>query len=391
MSAVPPGMRIGLTVGRGTTGGIARYARELYGALAGRGDIEVVPIGSAAALEQLDPVSGDRWVVPATNQVTDALYVRYLLRRHLRRLGVDVLHGTRHLLPRASPCPTVLTVHDLFAFDRREEFPLLKRWLVPYWYRRSLEEADALLCVSDATRVALDRHSSSWSRKATTVRSAVHTALMTSVSQPPARDELRDFALVVGDLSPRKNITLLLQIWPIVFREVGLKLVIVGPNGWRNEGILGEVHSLVRQGYAVRRENLPEGELRGLYEAARMVLCPSLAEGWGFPVQEALAFDTPVIAGTDPGLAEAAGGRAILVNPGRPADWITAITCLARGDSRTTADRPGSNKRTWGAVADETVTMYRMLMGRTNRRVPRVTVASKQAPPQHSVARPVDD
>ena len=356
-------LRIGLTVGRGTTGGIALYGRELHRALASRADVDVVPIGSAAALEHLHLAPIDRVVVPTTNQLGDALYLRYLLGRVLPPLGLDVLHGTRHLLPRRAPCPTVLTVHDLFAFERREEFPVVKRLLMPYWYRRCMGEAGALLCVSDATRDRLERQSASWALKATTVRSAVHTSLLTATAVRPAVAELDDFALVVGDLSPRKNIRLLLRIWPSVFEQTRLRLVIVGSNGWQSDSVLRLLQSLVSQGCVIRRESASDAELRWLYETAQMVLCPSLAEGWGFPVQEALEFGAPVIASRDPGLAEAAAGHAILLGADEPAEWAATISRLARAGKRVTQEREPRDRRTWAQVAEETVAVYRNLIG----------------------------
>jgi glycosyltransferase involved in cell wall biosynthesis len=352
-------LRVGLTVGRGTAGGIARYSRELFRALSARADLRVIPIGTASAIGGLDHESSESVVVPTDLQVGDAVFMRYFIARKAHQLHLDIVHGTRHIVPRRARCPTVLTVHDLFALERRDEFPMAKRLLLPYWYRRSLRDADTLLCVSDTTRRRLAGMSGSLAVKAATVRGAVPSALLAAEPQTPTVPIGDTFALVVGDLSPRKNVDLLVRIWPAIFAATGMTLVIVGPDGWGSDSLLAAIRAPSARTWAARLEGVSDGQLRWLYERARVVLCPSVAEGWGLPVVEALAFGAPVLASRDPALAEAANGRATLLDSTDAAAWAGAIINRARSERvEFVTDAP---PRTWIEVADETARTYRTL------------------------------
>ena len=356
-------MRVGITVGRSPRGGIARYARELFLAIHARDDVQVVPIGSAAAIAALGRrQEGAAIVIPTTNQLGDSLYVRYALGLKAAHLGLDLIHATRHLIPRRAPCPSLLTVYDLFALERKEEFSLAKRLLLPRWFSQSLNQADALLCISDATLQRLRLASPSLVAKATTVHCAVPTGLLAAAPRRPEGMSSKRFALVVGDLSPRKNVAFLLHMWPTIFSATGLRLVVAGSDGWRSEATVRLVNELVASGCLTRFEQVPDPELRWLYETAQMVLCPSLAEGWGFSVTEGLAFGTPVIASNDPAHSEAAAGQALLLNPARSTDWQAAITDLALRGAKSLKRTGVRGARTWSDVAADTVALYRTLV-----------------------------
>ncbi len=141
-----------------------------------------------------------------------------------------------------------------------------------------------------------------------------------SGGQPP-------YFVAVGALEPRKNHTLLLQVWQALRLRVGGAvpgLVIAGRPARGGRPVLRALRAARGPDLIVLR-GLPGGALRGLIAGARALLMPSLAEGFGLPIIESLALGTPVLASDLPAHREAGGGFATYLDPGDPAAWLAAI------------------------------------------------------------------
>src|SRR5262249_7583038 len=146
------------------------------------------------------------------------------------RAEVDVVHSTKHLVPKVH-APTILTVHDMMTITRAHESNLMKRWLLPAQYRRSLESATAIVAVSRATAAAISRERAGWSAKTTVIPNGVSAGLLTGPAAPVPSVEHDRFALIVGDLSTRKNVTFVLDLWDRIAETTGLVLLVVGDGG----------------------------------------------------------------------------------------------------------------------------------------------------------------
>lgn len=316
---------------QGRLGGMIRYTVEVLRALEARADVEVevhcqpdtVPFLSAEL-----GIAGDRLHPGATGStVRDSLTERRGLAGLIGRIDPDVVLGTKQLLPRAVGREIrVLTVHDLLPFDRPGDFGLAKRLLLPTFYRRSLEEADVLACVSRATRDRLLRHLPDTADRAVVVSNAMTSTLESVAAEPIPTLDGRRFALVVGDRSHRKNLGFIVDLWPqVVARRPDAHLAVVGPPGWGRNQHLPGLDDLVRSGVASTHELIPDQQLRWAYQQARVTLCPSLLEGFGLPVLEALSLRCPVIVSTDPAQVEVADGRGVAIPVDDPTAWVSAI------------------------------------------------------------------
>ena len=357
----PERLRIGFVAGAlADGGGMARYARELMRALARRDDIELVIVAPEAAKDQwadLPPGALAQVVrFRGAGPIGRALWERYRLGHVLEGAGVDVVHGMKHLIPRTD-LPTVLTVHDLMPITLPEQFGPVKRWLLPRQYLASMRSADVLVCDSQATADRLEAIDQHLSPKVVVAHLGVAPHLRTVRAQRPAAAPAGSFALVVGDLSPRKNLGFLLDLWPEVERRTeGLRLLAVGPEGWRSKGTRARLDGLAAGGHVVWAAHVSDGELRWCYENAAVVLMPALEEGFGLPVIEALALGAPVIASTDAALVEAGAGRSRHIDVSDASAWIDAIAAVA-------LERPAPvddlELTTWDSCADTTVTAYR--------------------------------
>ncbi len=342
--------------GRG--GGIVRYTVELARALGRRDDVELHLLTSAAAAGPLaELVGGQERVVPLP-VLPDAVvpaFERFVLGR---RLGArfDVVQGTKHLLPRGvGAARTALTVHDLLLFDRPADFPLPKRLLLGKPYAASLRQADTLLCVSAATRDRLVRWDARLAARASVAPLTSSPQLLGSAAVPVPSLAGRSFALVVGDASPRKNLSVVISAWArVVRRRPDATLVLVGPPPWGSQSYGPDHAALVGAGQVVQLTGVDDGVLRWCYENCAVVLSPSLAEGFGLPAVEALDLGAPLVTSLDPALVEVSGDAAEHLPADDVTSWAEAALRHLEGPvaTRATGRR---HRRSWDDVAAETI------------------------------------
>lgn len=346
----------------GGLGGIVRYTVEVTRALAERDDIMVHvhcrPAAVPFFVDELGIAPERLHPTARGSAVTDSVWEVMAGGTLAERIAADVVLGSKQLVPwRSGGARRVLTVHDMVPMDRPSDFGPLKRLLLPPAYRRSIRAADVLACVSEAARIRLRRHVPEATSKAVVVANGVTDRL--SKVEPAAIPELdgRRFGLVVGDLSHRKNTGFVAGLWSDVVTLVpDAHLALIGPPGWgRNEDI-PELTELVQRGQLTLAGRVDDGALRWAYEHARVTLCPSLLEGFGLPVVEALHLGCPVVSSPDPAQVEAAGGAATIIDLADRDRWVRAIAELL---TETRGSLPPADHlpefRTWGQVAAELV------------------------------------
>jgi glycosyltransferase involved in cell wall biosynthesis len=255
------------------------------------------------------------------------------------RSSFDLFHA-QFSVPPFLRARSVLTVYDL-VFERFPEFFHAKdrmqmKLLVPWSCRR----ADEVITISESSKrdlVELYR----LNPNRVTVTYPGPQDIYRPLDPQHARGYLRNaygiqqpFVLYVGNLEPRKNLGRLIEAFALLRRKdrIQHKLVIVGKKAWLYEGILESVHrhgikpDLVLTGY-VPREDLPV-----FYNAATLMIYPSLFEGFGLPVIEAMACGTPVITSYGSALEEIASGAAVLVDPYSIASIASALERVANSD-----------------------------------------------------------
>ena len=357
---VPPG---------GSLGGIVRYTTELISALAAREDVLVSALTTAAAADTVRELIGPRAevsTVPAMPTPLLSIAERYLPLAALQR-GPDVVQGTKHQLPRQSPALRVLTIHDMLLLDRPMDFGRGKRLLLPASYRGSMRDADVLLCVTEATRERVLAHlGEAAADRIAVVQLATATALRAAPSRPIPPLQNRRFALAVGDSSPRKNLQTLMRAWTSVRAAIpDAVLAVVGPPNWSTRESGPEYDSLVAAGAVLALGQVEDAQLRWAYENTDLVLCPSLAEGFGLPAAEALDFGAPVLVSPDPALLEVCAGRALAVLPALDVGaWATAIQAALGRPARMPTVGANPSPRTWAEVAADTVSAVRTALDR---------------------------
>ena len=270
----------------------------------------------------------------------DAVWYPIVLPRLARRHRLDVLHCPTFRGPlRRLSCPLVVTVHDLAVFRHPEAF---NTWTRNYSRRcvpHVVRAAERVIAVSEFTKRELVDLFGTPEEKITVVPNGVDELF---VPEGPAADG--DYVLSVGTLEPRKNLARVEE----AVRRLGIELRVVGQPGW------GRVDA---PGWIGR---VSDDELARLYRGARCVVYPSLYEGFGLPIAEAMACGTPVVTSAGGATEETAGGAAVLVD----AHDVAAIAAgIEEAAERRDELRPLGLERarafSWEAAARSTVDVYR--------------------------------
>ena len=286
---------------------------------------------------------------------------------------VDLFHEPDFVLPPTLPhTPTVLTVHDLtFVRDPESAFPRLRRYLnrvVP----RSVARATHVLADSAATKNDLVELFQTSPDKITVLYGGVD-ARFAPVRDPERLAAVRakynigldPFILGIGTIQPRKNFRRLVQAFshlPSPAFASGLKLVIAGGKGWLYDDIFAEVKRLGLEGCVLFPGFVDDDDLPALYSAAEVLAFPSIYEGFGLPILEAMACGTPVVTSVTSSLPELAGDAALLVEP-TDVDAIAAALhrVLQEDDLRRKLVAAGfdqARKFTWEKAAEQLLEMY---------------------------------
>lgn len=152
---------------------------------------------------------------------------------------------------------------------------------------------------------------------------------------PDPRVVAKPFFVVCGTIEPRKNHLMLVDVWRRLVATYGPsapKLVVVGKRGWRCEPIVAALADPALGGAVIEVAGLSNGGWRALIASARALLAPSLAEGYGLPLAEALASGVPALASDIAPFRELSGEAAVFLDPLRPEEWVEHVTRLVDGD-----------------------------------------------------------
>jgi glycosyltransferase involved in cell wall biosynthesis len=356
--------------------GIGRYAHGLLSAMgAVDGDhtvrVFVDPSLPNSRYPLQDLVGADRLEL---HEVSTPLYRPRELwewSQVLRRHPVDVFHAPYFWSPLLLPCPLVLTVHDMI-FDRHPEYIPGRRFRIPYVVasRLMLNKARNIIADSQATRQDITELAGIPENTVTVIPLGVERRFCPLISDRQ-KDQIRHkyalpsaYILAVGARRPHKNIARLVTAFESIATSVPHALVLVGAVDTRvADAATPALARLKARGRALEIDQASEADLPAIYAMADLLVQPSLIEGFGLPVLEAMASGCPVACSRIPSLLEVVGDAAFSFDPHSESDiadvlqrLLSSTECL---DELRSAGLDRARTFTWENAAARTLDVYR--------------------------------
>ena len=343
--------------------GIGRYLAELLPRMLRHATHEWFLYGPQPSWEtqvpsaEMHPSALDRLpnVVVRTPDLPQELHAQVLFPRWAALDRADVFWSPRHRVPIRMPTPTVVTVHDLVWKHAPETMRPLGYVLERATMPRSIARASRVITVSRATKCSIKRYFPEAANKTAVVHEG---SFATALEIPPVRTS-RPFGLFVATVEPRKNLQRLLTAFAGIKDEVDHDLHLVGGQGWR----MPKPSALIRASGLESRVHefgpIEDEELLRQYASCDFVALPSLYEGFGLPIIEAISLGKPVLTGNISAMPETAGDAGLLVDP-------TSTDDIARGLKRMMTDtalrsrlaaaaRQRAGAFSWDLAAAETI------------------------------------
>ena len=313
--------------------------------------------------------------------------------RALEALRPDVAHFTNGMIPIGSPVATVVTVHDMSLRLYPNCHPVRRLLLNRPLMHVAIRQASSIVTVSNSARrdllrlhgVAPDRVAVVHEAASPAFRPIADRAWLEDVR---ARYSLpRQFMLYVGTIEPRKNLSRLMSAFADA-RKAGIPhhLVCVGPYGWSSRNLAGHIERLGIQDVVHFTGYVPFEHLPAIYNLGEFFAFPSLYEGFGLPVVEAMACGIPVLTSTTSSLGEIAGDAAETIDPADTDAIANAIVRLA-SDQDLRRDRAERGLRracsfSWAQTARDMLAVYHRAAGVTLKAPSPVALAKGEAADQ---------
>ncbi|NOZ71514.1 MAG: glycosyltransferase family 4 protein [Chloroflexi bacterium] len=346
-------------------------------------------LATSAKVGELHAFVGDRAYAPPSSLHLHypILGVRHPLQRIVweqsmlpglaRRWGISLLHGLANALPVLSHIPSVVTVHDLSFMRYPQAFRPGNRFYLSRITALSCRRARRVIAVSRATAADIQHYFHIPADKISVIYNGVDSIYR---PLPPAEVSAyrqkagwpERFILTVGTLEPRKNHLTLLEAYARyrTMTSQPLPLLIGGGRGWYYETIFARVQALGLSEHVHFLGFVPLEALPWLYNSATLFVYPSLYEGFGLPLAEAMACGTPAITSQCSSLPEVAGDAALLIDPQQPDMLATAMRDILASPERQQTMRTAGLKQTapfrWEHTAAATAQLYQQLLQSTS-------------------------
>lgn len=324
------------------------------------------PISSALHFEELRLDERFIYVNSPEDRHIRIFWQQLTMAKLLKDMAIDVHWGAGFVLPLFVNCPMVVTIHDLTFHKYPEAHERIKRIYFPYMIRKSVSKSMAILTISESSRDDLCELFPQASRKThvtkLAARSLLEETFFQSESVLPSGLSKNSYFLFVGTIEPRKNLSRLLQAWSHLDSELRgeLKLVIVGLTGWMVDEVLDAISDGDKYG-VVYLDYVSDTKLKTLLKGALALVYPSLYEGFGLPVIEAMSLGVPVITSDIGATREIGRGVAELVDPlsiRAIQDALTKIATMPEfRDQLSKLGKVRAGSFSWGSVASDTLSV----------------------------------
>lgn len=335
-----------------------------------RGDLALHAIKSPSALTDYFPPTLEHTVTTAS---VFSLLQQWAIPRLIDKLRGSIYHSTYYLMPYRLTIPIVFTTYDLIPIIYSKYFRLTHRIIYRIAHHLAVKVSSHIIAISQSTKSDLIRLFG-----ADTERISVIPLAADASFQPQSRAAVetmcshfgipRDYCLYVGTNKPHKNLLALLRAWKYLHDSKALEgrsLVIAGqwdaryPEAKEFALLMGLKASVVFAG------KVPENFLPTLYTGAELLIQPSLYEGFGLPIVEAMSCGTPVICSNSSSLTEVAGDAALFFDPRNSRNMAailgSVIANRAKLDSMRERGFQQASRFSWDKTALDTIEVYRKM------------------------------
>ncbi len=362
----------GSTLRPGRTG-VGYYTEHLLHHLAQLTGSDELVVVSNRPIQTIRPLPPNVRVDVAGLRVPRIAWLQTTAPRMLDRLRPDVAHFTNGMMPLRSRVATVVTIHDASLILYPEYHPLRRVLLNRPMVNLASHRADAIVTVSDTAKREIVRLYGLAPSRVHVVHEAAAPSFR-PVRDPGELERVRRqydlpdrFVLYVGTIEPRKNLPTLFEGFARRWKNGDLphRLVCVGPYGWLSRDLKGRLERLEVAKAVSFTGYVPFDDLPAIYSLAEMFVFPSVYEGFGLPVIEAMACGTPVITGPVAALTEV-GGEALQQVERLDADLLgDAMVALARSRERreflSALGLQRAHRFSWQRAASDTLAVYRQV------------------------------
>lgn len=371
-------MRVGLityALDRRPTG-IGRYTIELIRALHNLPDKPDITLFASGGIEPLADLNLPHISLTASKLLPGLMTIgQMMIRDAVRRHPVDIIHDLSGVTPMFfgwQRTKRVVTIHDVIPWRYPHTSTRLDRLIYRHYLPHVLPRIDAVATVSECSQSDITHFFRVSPEKVHTTPEGVARYFVPANADTVERVKQlyqinQPYLLCVGALQPRKNLPMVLEAFARIQAEIPHQLVIVGSRNHPTSLISETIERLKLHDRVLFTGYMPDEDLPALYTGAHAFVFPSLYEGFGLPVLEAMACGTPVITSNTSSLPEVAGDAALLVSPDNCDELVHALRRLITD----TDLHSGLRKRgmahvanfTWERTARETLRIYHQVLG----------------------------
>ncbi|HLT93033.1 MAG TPA: glycosyltransferase family 1 protein [Membranihabitans sp.] len=318
-------MRIGFDAKRAFQNrtGLGNYSRTLLNNLNNFfSQEEYILFAPKKNTEYSDQFRDNAIITPSGNSI---LWRSFGIKKDMQAAGIDLFHGLSNELPfgmRRSGIPSVVTIHDVIFDIIKDDFPWHDRWIYRLKTKKCIEESTKIIAISQSTRNDIIRFFGADPDKIHVIYQPIDHQFEHPEFTPAKLETIRQkyqlpdqYLLYVGALMRRKNVLPMIQAWQQLPTEYQFPLLIFGEGNQYRQEIAQYLRTHHLEGQVQIRNRMPFEDLPSVYHMSQSVIYPSLYEGFGLPVAEALACGSRVVTSSVSSMPEAGGPLCSYVDP----------------------------------------------------------------------------
>ncbi len=273
---------------------------------------------------------------------------------------INLFFSPAHYLPRFCPVTSVVTIHDLSFLYFPNDFLKKDLYQLKSWTKYSVKKANKIIAVSKTTKKDIIKSYQVNEDKITVIYNGYEKISDKKIKKFENKNTNKPYILYVGTIQPRKNLhNLILAFSKFKHLYPKYQLIIAGKKGWLYKNIFNKVLDLGLEDSVFFTDYISENQLIFLYKNAFCLVMPSLYEGFGIPILEAMNFNCPVISSYASSLPEIAGGAALYFDPNNYLDLVEKLKILSEDNKLKSALIKKGKQRikefSWKKTAQQTL------------------------------------